>query len=650
MSSFLRVLIIGDNKGVESLVNRTLDSFDCGTNLSKIHSIKDSLSADWVQSFPDFIILLIDTTQEKNLEGVDLLYNAFPDAFILGVFVKEEHEDPALSQAFLGLNNYELIDVNDLLSDIGQRLFWYILDKAREKSSSKALEANEERFKSIIEHAHDMVILLDESGTVVYNSPSVWRTLGYEPWEILGLNIKDFVHDEDRGTLGSVFQAPLNKKSEEEQNNAIELRFLHKMGSWRTLAIVHSNQLKNEMVQGIVLNARDISPRKAAEWELEQYRHHLEELVKKRSEEVEKVQEMSEIVLSSSPDALLAIDNKGIITFVSSRYRKLFPGSSERLHSGEPVSKLFEAIVLESRAIKDADKYEELKKWWSNPSGSCEMLLENGVWLRMQAQEMSEGHGTVIATTNITNYKEQQQILADSLQKEKLAAEQQRQFVSMVSHEFRTPLTIIDGNAQIIERRGDQIEISSLKDRANKIRSGVSRLVELMDRILSANKLEEGVLPLELSVCSLVDIVSIVTEDMQEVLVTHKFNLDIGDVPKEIVLDSKLVRLIVSNLVSNAIKFSPEGGDINIKLMPGEGETVIIEVQDFGLGIPEDEISQIFNRFFRASTSSGIPGSGIGLNLVKEFVEMQEGSLLVNSQVNEGTIVQVILPTVLKAE
>jgi len=225
--------------------------------------------------------------------------------------------------------------------------------------------------------------------------------------------------------------------------------------------------------------------------------------------------------------------------------------------------------------------------------------------------------------------------------------EQQRVFISMVSHEFRTPLTIIDGNAQIIQRRGHTLEKEVLGKRAVVIRTAVDRLVGLIETILSDSVLSGGELTINPEMASFTSIVKDSCMEKLGVTPNAQIKLDIDKTIPEMMIDSKVMHHVVMNLISNAFKYSPDNPTIGVRLYK-EDDNAILEISDSGLGIPEDELPKIFTRYFRASTSGGISGTGLGLNLVKEMVELHGGKAYIESQVDIGTTVTIEVPIVIK--
>ncbi len=240
-------------------------------------------------------------------------------------------------------------------------------------------------------------------------------------------------------------------------------------------------------------------------------------------------------------------------------------------------------------------------------------------------------------------HREQAQRLSDALDKEKEYNALQRQFVEMASHEFRTPLAIIDGTSQRIERRADKMDTEEILGRVRKIRDAVQRMMVLIESTLSAARLEAGSIEVSPEEIDLKDLLQRLCEQQRGISKGHEINADFEKLPQSIYADPARVEQIFANLLSNAVKYSPDNPVINIY---GEviGNDAVVMVQDHGLGIPKQDIPKMFERFFRASTSSGIAGTGIGLNLVKQLVKLHGGRVELYSVEGEGSIFTVYLP------
>lgn len=230
-----------------------------------------------------------------------------------------------------------------------------------------------------------------------------------------------------------------------------------------------------------------------------------------------------------------------------------------------------------------------------------------------------------------------------SLAREKELNELRKQFVSMASHEFRTPLAIIDSAAQRLKKRADSISSEDAMKRVDKIRDAVQRMTELMETTLSTAQLEEGKVAVDIRPCDIGRIVRDAGARFQDIAEKHVITCEITELPETIHADASALDQVLTNLISNAIKYAPGSPDIQVKAF-SEQDDVIIKVCDHGLGIDEADLPKLFGRFFRAGTSAGIAGTGIGLHLVKTLVEMHDGSISVESEPGEGSTFTVRVP------
>lgn len=240
--------------------------------------------------------------------------------------------------------------------------------------------------------------------------------------------------------------------------------------------------------------------------------------------------------------------------------------------------------------------------------------------------------------------EQKQQELEQALDREKEINGQQRQFVSMVSHEFRTPLAIIDGNAHRLLRRAAERLTEKECMALSKVRGSVVRLTDLMESVLSAAQLDDGCIRFEPVPCSLKAMVEEIAGSYREIKAGRRIGTDLEHLPDEIVADPKLLRQVISNLLSNALKYSPEDSEVDIRGWSDEEKGVILALRDEGVGIPEAEQAKLFERFFRASTSIGITGTGIGLHLTAHLVQLHGGMIECESAEGMGSTFRIVLP------
>ena len=214
----------------------------------------------------------------------------------------------------------------------------------------------------------------------------------------------------------------------------------------------------------------------------------------------------------------------------------------------------------------------------------------------------------------------------------------------MASHEFRTPLSAIQTSAILIGRQNEPGKEQKREKYVAQIKRNVKQLVVILNDFLSLSKLEEGKVTANKVTF---DFVVLAKTFIEEVSMTKNAGKNIiisaPDVPVLLHLDPKLVRRILMNLLSNAIKYSPENTDIYIKIEKCK-QFISLEVQNQGIGIPEEEQDKLFERFFRAKNVQDIEGTGLGLHIIKQFVNLMNGTIDFKSKTNKGATFLVKLP------
>jgi PAS domain S-box-containing protein len=233
--------------------------------------------------------------------------------------------------------------------------------------------------------------------------------------------------------------------------------------------------------------------------------------------------------------------------------------------------------------------------------------------------------------------------LARALAAERELGELKSRFVSMASHEFRTPLTAVLTSATLIEKYPGADQQDKRQKHLDRIRASVNHLNDILEEFLSVGKLEEGKTdahPTE------VDIAALVTEtvaDMQGMFKPSQTVQTQLDCPHPIWLDSSLLRKILVNLLSNAVKYSGSGSVVTISGHCTDG-WLTLAVSDQGMGISKADQEHLFERFFRATNVTNVPGTGLGLHIVGRYVELMGGQVALQSELNKGTTVTLALP------
>ena len=227
--------------------------------------------------------------------------------------------------------------------------------------------------------------------------------------------------------------------------------------------------------------------------------------------------------------------------------------------------------------------------------------------------------------------------VSQSLEKERELGQLKSRFVSMASHEFRTPLSSIQLSASLIERYAQEFNNANIAKHIAKIKSAVGNLTGILNDFLSLEKLEAGKIEAVFTTFDIVKFAEEITEEMQLVA---KENQNIiyqhTGMQSAAKLDQALLKNSIINLISNAIKYSGENTFIEFNTEITQQQLIVI-IKDNGIGIPESDQKHLFEAFFRAHNTGNIPGTGLGLNIVTRYVNLMNGTIQFKSEVNKGT-------------
>ncbi|HEY9653734.1 MAG TPA: PAS domain S-box protein [Coleofasciculaceae cyanobacterium] len=375
----------------------------------------------------------------------------------------------------------------------------------------------------------------------------------------------------------------------------------------------------------------------ALEKSKERYRQTLEALCQSEARYRAIVEDQTELICRFRPD--------GTITFVNDAYCRYFNKPPESLigHQFLPtmpsedrklISRNFHALspkqpinTYEHRIILDDGEI----RWqqWSDRA----LFDEQGNFTECQA-----------VGRDITQLKQAEAEVRKALERERELSELRSSFVSLVSHEFRTPLTTIQSSAELLKYYGHRFSDEKKQNHFRRIQTAVSRMTQLLNDVLIIGKAEAGKLKFEPSP---VDIVSFCHDIVESIQIsirpqhTIKFVMQ-GDFSNAY-MDERLLGHIITNLLSNAIKYSPQGGTVEFDLISHSGWGVF-RIKDTGIGIPQPELEHLFDSFGRASNVGTIPGTGLGLAIVKQCVDLHQGKISVESELGVGTTFTIRLP------
>jgi len=250
---------------------------------------------------------------------------------------------------------------------------------------------------------------------------------------------------------------------------------------------------------------------------------------------------------------------------------------------------------------------------------------------------------TVILKEALQRLEQSQQELSEALDKERELNEIKSRFVSMASHEFRTPLSTVLSSASLINKYTNSVDQPKRERHIEKIKASVKQLNDLLEDFLSLGKLDEGKVVAGLNEFNLPELIQDTVDEMQGLAKEkQQIRYDHGG-EGMIESDKKLVRNVLINLLSNAVKFSPEGACIHVKSSVAN-EMATIVVKDEGIGISADDQEHLFSSFFRGRNALNIQGTGLGLHIVKRYIDLLGGNVELHSELGKGTTIRFTIP------
>jgi PAS domain S-box-containing protein len=256
---------------------------------------------------------------------------------------------------------------------------------------------------------------------------------------------------------------------------------------------------------------------------------------------------------------------------------------------------------------------------------------------------------------DISDRKQAEVEIRKALEKEKELSELKSRFISMTSHEFRTPLAVIASSAGILKNFSHKLDEKQKQKHLQCIQTYIQHTTQLLDDILLINKAEAGKLAFNPAPLDIVDFCRSLVEELQLSAPTHRIVFSSQYLHSSLAqgggfvacMDKKLLRQIISNLLSNSIKYSQNGTNVQLKVLINT-DTVIFQIKDEGIGISQEEQQHIFESFFRASNVGNAPGTGLGLSIVQKCIELHGGEIMVFSEIGVGTTFRVELPLFVK--
>ncbi|ANH80839.1 hypothetical protein A8C56_07460 [Niabella ginsenosidivorans] len=512
-------------------------------------------------------------------------------------------------------------------------------------------------FDALFTNATMGIMVANERGIIVLTNPFLLKQFGYREEELLGQRIEKLIpqrfHQRHVRHVEHFNEHPKNRP----MGMGMDLYAARKDGSEFPVEVSLGNY-ETDNGKYVIAFLSDISKRKEAELALQQLNEELEQKIEERTRTLTStVKQLAALIAETeAKDAELnriniflnnIWDHAEAIIYVTDRDGtiKMFNPAAERqlgYRAEEVIGKEDPTRFLDDTEITLSDllgamsivQPNERELFYTRRNGSRFPVSQTFTAMR---NVQGEVEGYLGIAMDISKRKKAETDLRIALEKEKELGELKSRFVSMASHEFRTPLSTILSSAYLVSKYKEKEDHPKREKHVQRIISSVNMLTDILNDFLSVGKIEEGKIQMR---CRPFDIVQHLQQIISELSGLLKKGQQVHyehDDSCLVELDPSLMKHIIMNLLTNAIKFSPEDTTIELRSKLTKG-SLILTVADKGIGIPEEDQQHLFERFFRGSNAANIQGTGLGLHIVSKYAELMGGTISCKSRLDAGTV------------
>jgi PAS domain S-box-containing protein len=484
-----------------------------------------------------------------------------------------------------------------------------------------------QRLEAMLRHTDDLITLVAADGTVQASNAAAGRLTGLGGSEINGRTAMDFVHPDDVEAASAAMAGVLDTPGATARTTA-RMRFAD--GEWHHVDASVTNLLDDPAVASLVVSMHDVTPRLVAEQRVARSEAMLRSLVENLTDVIVVLDERFEVVWAT-PGIEAIIDAPASTNVGRSAFNDVHPDDLGLVT--ETLTRLATAPLGEQARID--------LRLEARPGSGNWRWIEATVVNRLTDPDLA---GLVVTLRDVTDARAAARDLQVAFDRLRELDTLKEQFLASVSHEMRTPMAVIIGFADLLAR-GDEIAESVHSEAIDRIRSSAAEMRAMVENLLDFSALEAGKLsvarkpvPVRRAVDAALTAVSALLDD-------HPIVLDVPD-GLRVLADQDGLDRVLRNLLVNAARYSERGRTITIAVRPGE-DMVAIEVIDEGIGIAVEQQDLVFERLYRGPGAAFVSrGTGVGLTLVKRYVELMGGTVTVRSVLGEGSTFTMRLPAV----
>ena len=543
----------------------------------------------------------------------------------------------------------------------------------RAKSAEASLMQEKQRFGALMEYASIGVVIINEQLQIVLMNNYTSDLFGYQKEELAGKEIQTLIPPRYHQQYTTYLFNYLNI-APQRQTTAGKDVYAFRKNKTEFPVEIGLGHFQTDKESFAILFINDITVRKKDENEIKKLNAQLEQKVKERTEELkvtisklehqiketekaraelERVMQFQKAVLDSSGALIVSTNAKGTINLFNKAAENMLGYKADDIIGKHDPSYFHDKEETLNRAIKYSGELKKdispgfevyVAKSRNNQPNKNEWtyVKKDGtrfpVSLSITAFRNSHNEitGFLGVAVDISHTKKTEHELTEALAREKQLNDMKSKFVSIASHEFRTPLSTILSSTYLLQKYVNTDEQPKREKHIDRIVSSVNLLTDILNDLLNVGKIEEGkVVPkfalfnpkqhIEKSISE----VGSIRKKGQQISFTHHGK-------KQVWLDPSFLTHIVTNLLSNAIKFSPEDSCIKVE-SEATNAVLRLRVKDQGIGIPVEEQQHLFERFFRGANAANIQGTGLGLHIVQKYAELMNGEISCISEIGKGT-------------